>query len=107
MTDEQNKQSSVSEEMPMDEAMKEDADFIESKLEEMAFMMPGALPKMMKTKQTYEGADYKNQKLLEQKIQKFKQQHTMQQIAPDKALSISQNESADEDFMKFKIEELI
>lgn len=31
----------------------------------------------------------------------------MQQIAPDKALSISQNESVEEDFMKFNIEELI
>ena len=31
----------------------------------------------------------------------------MQQIAPDKALSISQSEGADEDFMKFNIEELI
>jgi hypothetical protein len=31
----------------------------------------------------------------------------MQQIAPDKALSLQENESQDEDFMKFEIEELI
>lgn len=69
MTDEQNMQSSVSEEKPLDEAMKEEADLIEGKLEDLVAMMPG---KLQKVKTDGEQPDYKNQKLLEQKIQKFK-----------------------------------
>lgn len=44
---------------------------------------------------------------MEQKIQKFKQQHIMQQIAPDKALVLEAGQSQDEDFMKLDIDELI
>lgn len=44
---------------------------------------------------------------MEQKIAKFKQQHIMQQIAPEKALNLNANENQEEDFMKLDIEELI
>ena len=51
---------------------------------------------------------HKSQKLMEQKIAKFKQQHIMQQIAPEKAINLQANETGeDEDFMKLDIEELI
>jgi hypothetical protein len=63
MTDEQNMQSSVSEDKQVDEAMKEEDD-LEEKLEDLVAMMPGKLAKPA----TYQQQDYKNQKLLEQKI---------------------------------------
>lgn len=106
MTDEHNLQSSsLSEDKPLDEAMKEEADLVENKIENLIQLMPGKITKQKLDEQM--DSIQKSQKLMEQKIAKFKQQHIMQQIAPDKALSLQENESQDEDFMKFEIEELI
>lgn len=91
MTDEQNLQGSqLSEDKSRDEAMKE-ADLVQSKVEELLQLVPGKITKAKLDE--HMDSIHKSQKLMEQKIAKFKQQHIMQQIAPDKALHLQPNES--------------
>jgi len=100
MTDEQNLQSLQSSEVN-DETMKDDMEG--QRLEDLVAIIPGKVTKATHIDEA--PAEYKNQKLLEQKIAKLKQQHTMQQIAPDKAIMLGGDEQ--EDYMKFDIEQLI